>query len=64
MTLSNLLRFCRSAHVVVRDSLTGEILFRGSETTVLHTDNCDDYTVEYYTPAVYKAKPVLYVEVI
>ena len=64
MTLSNLLRSCRSAYVVVRDSLTGECLFQGTETSVLHSANCDDYLVEYCTPAIYGTNPVLYVEVI
>lgn len=64
MTLANLLRSCRFAYVVVRDSLTGDCLFQGTETSVLHSANCDDYTVECCTPAIYGTIPALYVEVI
>lgn len=51
MTLAELLRHARCSYVVVRDSLSGDCLMQGTDSSVLHTANCEDYMVEYFTAA-------------
>lgn len=58
------MRHARSSYVVVRDSLSGDCLFQGSDCSVLHTANCEDYMVEYFAPACYGSDICLYVEVL
>lgn len=36
---------------------------QGTESSVLHTANCEDYIVEYFTAAYY-TEPIIYVEVL
>lgn len=63
MTLAELLKHARSSYVVVRDSLSGDCLYQGTDSSVLHSASCEDYIVEYFTAAYY-TEPIIYVEVL
>lgn len=64
MTLSALLRESKNNNVIVRDALSGDCLFQGSDNLILHSAKCDDFIVESYSAAYQSSEPVLYVEVI
>lgn len=64
MTLAELLRHARASEVLVRDSLSGDCIMRGTESSVLHTENCEDYIVEFFMATTFDKDPVILVEVL
>lgn len=63
MTLADFLKHSRNTYVYVYDELSGDCIMQGTDNSVLHTENCEDYIVDNFNAGFY-GKPVIYVEVL